>query len=126
MAPETAGGGGTTAALPSEGCPRDNIFCSDKANLGAGAITSLWPMLKSPNLRVVAAFTSGGGATTAPSRLTARFICELLTCGAGATTSVVKKGSFKSAAGREVAETGTDGAACDHATTFGNGTSCFN
>src|SRR5579872_2416914 len=122
--PVTTGGGGTAAALPNAAWPGLRSRCSDMASFGAGATTSLWPMLMSPNLRVVAVFTSGAGATTAPSKDIDRFK-EDSTCGAGATTWADSAGSLKSAVGRAVADSGTVGEAGDHATTLGRGTSCL-
>ena len=58
--------------------------CSSRESCGAGAITELCPMLRSPRRRVESAATAGGGAITARSiRGARREISDAGTTGAG-------------------------------------------
>ena len=125
--------------------PKDAaVRCSLTDNRGAGATTSLCPMLMSPTLRLAAASILGGGATTEASGASKACLCSpafnsgegaaTLGCkfgawrcdawdksGAGATTCWVSEGARKSA--RVVAAIGTATGVGDHATMFGNATS---
>jgi hypothetical protein len=96
--------------------------CSSIGKAGAGATTSLCPMLMSLALRVLVSSTVGGGAmTVACSPGISRFVVIDSTWGGGATTGTGNVGSLGTES--EVAESGTLGAAWLHSTTFGNGMS---
>ena len=96
--PETVGGGGTIRGAPPP-TPEDRdpatARCSATESCGAGAITELRPMFRSPSGRVDAISTLGGGATTAGCRAWKEAAFEPLTSGGGATTEVCSVGEFR-------------------------------
>ena len=103
-----------------------NERCSATGNCGAGATTLVWPMFKSPHLRVEADSTLGGGSTMAgcgACKFCARAVT--LTSGGGATTDVGSSGNFTFLASVEVAASGTAGCAPGQATMLGSGMSRF-
>jgi hypothetical protein len=102
--------------------------CSLSESCGAGAITEVCPILRSPKGRLEPASTAGGGAMTAGSGACKDCCVAECTSGGGAMTERSICG-----ARREISDAGTAGAgpigSCgvpDQATTFGKGTSCHN
>jgi hypothetical protein len=129
---ETDGGGATIWGPPPNPRATVRVRCSDTGNWGAGAITELRPIFRSPIGRAHALSTRGGGATTELCSVGAFWRCvRREASGGGLTTEACISDAIRviSAAGIK----GTGGIASrglsilsDHSTMFGIATSRFN